>query len=201
MTCITTQADYNNREVRTGWTTLEKLQDEKIEGTITVGQILDLASTENGVVKKLRTQEITVYKPEWLKESFSRLLNTADLPKEVNEAMEGMVEEAMTEVAGTEPVKLNIGEMIDLLIEASESSKIRDKSITYSFTVGDILDCFDRKQLEEYVVSATTKAMYNPDYERTTERVVDCWMTMIGFSLLYAALATISLEFIDKDKR
>ena len=35
----------------------------------------------------------------------------------------------------------------------------------------------------------------------TEENVVDYWMSLLQFVLAFALLATITLEFIDKDKR
>jgi ABC-type transport system involved in multi-copper enzyme maturation permease subunit len=38
-------------------------------------------------------------------------------------------------------------------------------------------------------------------YVSTTENITDCWGNMIVFIVIFAAFATISLEFIDRDKR
>jgi len=39
------------------------------------------------------------------------------------------------------------------------------------------------------------------DYEYTVDNVTDYWFTLFMFILAFAALSTITLEFIDKDKR
>ncbi len=41
----------------------------------------------------------------------------------------------------------------------------------------------------------------NPKYESSPELVADCWLKLIFYILLYAALAVGALEYIDKDKR
>ena len=42
---------------------------------------------------------------------------------------------------------------------------------------------------------------YKEEYELSRGRVAEYWMHLIGFTVLFAALAVITLEFIDKDKR
>lgn len=39
------------------------------------------------------------------------------------------------------------------------------------------------------------------DYEYTVEHIVQMWLILVGFTLAYAVISVISLEFIDKDKR
>ena len=56
---LTTQADYNSLPVKTLWTTLAKMRDHEISGSITVGQILDLLENkDNPAVAEIRSQEI-----------------------------------------------------------------------------------------------------------------------------------------------
>ena len=39
------------------------------------------------------------------------------------------------------------------------------------------------------------------DYALTEENVTEYWAHLIAFIILFALLATVTLEFIDKDKR
>lgn len=41
----------------------------------------------------------------------------------------------------------------------------------------------------------------DPDYESTTDKMVQCWGRLIIYTLIFAAASVISLELIDKDKR
>lgn len=66
LTAIAAQADYNNQPMKTGWDTLLKLENQKIEGTVTVGQLIDLAQNGGGVLDEVRQREITIYNPAWL---------------------------------------------------------------------------------------------------------------------------------------
>ncbi len=40
-----------------------------------------------------------------------------------------------------------------------------------------------------------------PEYEATRENILNAWLHLIGYIVLFAAIATISLEFVDRDKR
>ena len=39
------------------------------------------------------------------------------------------------------------------------------------------------------------------DYDNSWENIVGYWLVLIAFVLVFAILSTITLEFIDKDKR
>ena len=56
--CIAAQADYNNRPTITAWNTLVKMENNEIEQTMTVGEILDKLSDENNPYKEV-TDEFT----------------------------------------------------------------------------------------------------------------------------------------------
>ena len=39
------------------------------------------------------------------------------------------------------------------------------------------------------------------EYVQSRTNIASCWVTLLFYTLIYAALTTITLEFIDKDKR
>ena len=47
----------------------------------------------------------------------------------------------------------------------------------------------------------TAQAAYKQEYERSFENIAGNWVMLVLFILLFAGLATIVLEMIDKDKR
>ena len=51
--------------------------------------------------------------------------------------------------------------------------------------------------LEEKAAAAN----YKPEYECIPDNILKYWLHLFGFILAFALLATITLEFIDKDKR
>ena len=56
---------------------------------------------------------------------------------------------------------------------------------------------FHKTFLEE----KAAKFSYTSDYEYTRENIAGYWTNLLLFVLAFALLATITLEFIDKDKR
>ena len=49
----------------------------------------------------------------------------------------------------------------------------------------------------EYFASAS----YKPDYERSVRNIVNNWLMLGVYVLIFAMLATLALEMIDHDKR
>lgn len=45
------------------------------------------------------------------------------------------------------------------------------------------------------------KNSQKPEYSSTTENIANCWFMMLLFIVIFAVLSTVSLEFIDKDRR
>ena len=50
-------------------------------------------------------------------------------------------------------------------------------------------------------MTKTAAAAQKPEYERSVRNVINNWLFLFLFICLFAILATISLELIDKDKR
>ena len=65
----------------------------------------------------------------------------------------------------------------------------------------DVISAIGEERVQEYVAEATRLASHIDAYEKTADNISSCWVMLIVFSLGFAALATVSLEFIDKDKR
>ena len=55
--------------------------------------------------------------------------------------------------------------------------------------------------MKDILQNKVAAASHEKDYEFTPENILEYWLRLILFVLAFAALATITLEFIDKDKR
>ena len=59
--------------------------------------------------------------------------------------------------------------------------------------------------LEEDYVDAleyqAAKAMQKTQYDSTPENVMRCWEILLAHAAVYILIGTVSLEFVDKDKR
>lgn len=89
----------------------------------------------------------------------------------------------------------------DLLLQSGLLDQFRGEEYDLHLKLGEIIEAIGQEKVENYIQEAARVAGHVDDYDQTVDNVVDCWFTLIGMSLLFAALSVISLEFIDKDKR
>ena len=68
-------------------------------------------------------------------------------------------------------------------------------------TVGDLLNLVGEDKVMKFLEEKAAAANFKAEYEYSVENVVSYWMTLLLFIFVFAALSTITLEFIDKDKR
>ena len=94
-----------------------------------------------------------------------------------------------------------IGAAIDWLAGIGEVQAARDRSFTVSTTVGKLLDVVGEERVKTFLEQKAAAASYNAAYENTVPNVVGYWLHLSTFIIGFALLATITLEFIDKDKR
>ena len=79
--------------------------------------------------------------------------------------------------------------------------KLRSKNYHGTVTLGEIIDIFGENEVKTAITERSTQAGYDPRYEHSVDNVVSCWMIVGFYAFLYAFLALIALEFVDKDKR
>ncbi len=73
--------------------------------------------------------------------------------------------------------------------------------ITGEVTVGDVLKSAGEQEIKDLLTYRTAQVSKTADYESTKENIMRYWMRLALFMIVFAALAVISLEFVDKDKR
>ena len=98
-------------------------------------------------------------------------------------------------------VDVTLGELLDWLSDSRLIEGERENRFSVSTTVGEIIDYLGENRVHWEVQQAATAANYNPSYEHTQENVSSSWLALILMTVVCALLATITLEFIDKDKR
>ena len=96
---------------------------------------------------------------------------------------------------------VTFGQIIDLLRNNEVIQRQRDYSFEIHMSVGDILEMVGEEKVKDLVMRKTADAARKPEYDRTLENVAENWFWLGVFIFLFAAMATISLELIDKDKR
>ena len=92
---------------------------------------------------------------------------------------------------------INVGNLID----AASERISHDLNFRFRFSIRDLLQIAGEEEIKNLVEKETAPANYKTDYAFDKHHVFKYWIYLAGFSLLFAGLAVISLEFIDKDKR
>ena len=159
------------------------VQEEGSTPAVTVGGVLDevLASEEIGAE---------------LDEEIGATVTLGQV-LEILHAQE--IAESMSDETLNRPVTL--GQAADFLKNNAALQARRDKTFTVKTTVGELFDMFGEDNIRNLVQQKTAAASRKSEYERTPGNIIDNWIMLFGFVLLFAMLATLSLELIDKDKR
>ena len=97
--------------------------------------------------------------------------------------------------------KLTVGDLVDMINADEDSEKLRDQTMLIDTTVDEVIRVIGEERVHDYVVETTSAAAREDAYELSALNILSYWMYLILFALAFAALATITLEFIDRDKR
>ena len=112
------------------------------------------------------------------------------------------VDEAVQERADqTFNPPVTLGQIADFLKNNEALQAKRDQSFTVTVTIGELFELFGEENVQALVQRKTAEASYKPEYERTTDNIVDNWLMLGVFIALFALMSMISLKMIDKDKR
>ena len=191
---------------------LNLVDNVEIGGRVTIGQVLDaLGSTENKTIETLRSTSIgnimTIREigEDLLEEDAYEDLRNQTLIENltVGTVLKALMDfEPLNEILATEVGYVTtFGDVVDFLAQDATVRRFRDEGLTVSTTLGDVLDLVGRDQTKEVILNTVSESMYEPDYEYSADNVVKNWIHILIFVVVFAALSTITLEFIDKDKR
>ena len=97
--------------------------------------------------------------------------------------------------------RVTVGAVLDQIAEDPTLQAHREESYTFHTTLGKLMDLVGRERVKSFVEEKAAQASYKADYALTEDNVVSYWMHLVLFIFAFAALATVTLEFIDKDKR
>ena len=96
---------------------------------------------------------------------------------------------------------ITLGQVIDFANGNQWVQDNRGRSVHFKTTVGALIDFVGVDKVKEIVTTKSAEAARIPAYDRTIDNVMDNWLMLGIFIVVFALMATISLKFIDKDKR
>ena len=185
---MTAQGNYNEQPVVTLWNQVNKMRSKELSATVTLGQVLDLlGDADNATVAELRSVQV------------SRVFTLDEVKGMLDPAN---AEDLLTQYTDVELGRdVTLGEVVDLLADSEDVAAYRDQSYTFNTTVGEIIDMVGEDKVQDMLQNEIRDANYNAAYDNTRINIAEYWLRLCLFILAFAALSTITLEFIDKDRR
>jgi hypothetical protein len=177
---LASQSGYNELPMTTVWNTVSGMKSSTIGGDFTVAELME----------KLDSPGIEKFKDRVV-------LGTITVGDA--EAALGLEKSENADEALTNPV--TVGQVVEILKNSEYLNEHRDKVISLKTTVGDVLDIIGEENVKNFVQRKTAEAAYKPEYECTPKNIIRNWVMLGVFIAVFAALATLMLELIDKDKR
>jgi hypothetical protein len=107
--------------------------------------------------------------------------------------------DATVNVDSSEPV--SIKEIDDQLASDQSVQAYKETEIPITITLGELMELVGEKEAKAMIDEGARKANYKPEYEHSKENIVQNWLHLMVFILIFPILSIIILEFIDKDKR
>ena len=99
---------------------------------------------------------------------------------------------------------VTVGDVLELLLEDEEDAAVqalREKPIHVHTTLGELMEIAGLENVRSYVLETTSSAAWKAEYDYAPNNIANYWATLFLFAVAFASLATITLEFIDRDKR
>ena len=96
---------------------------------------------------------------------------------------------------------MTVGEIVDLLKNDETLQQQRDRTVVLKTTVGKVMDSIGEENVKNFIQEKTAAAAYKKEYESSDINIIRNWLMLGVFVLVFAAMSTIVLELIDKDKR
>ena len=182
---LAAQSDYNSRPVMTVWNTVNNMRDKEVSATITLGQVIELMQKES-------VESIA----ELRKVNIGDVLN-----------LEALLGQAGTsDTVSTQDLKLpeldmTLGELVDMVAADPEVQAHLGDSTTLHSTIGELITLAGEDKVADILQNKIGEASQVVEYERSKANILEYWLRLILFVFAFAALSTLTLEFIDKDKR
>lgn len=182
---LAAQSDYNARPVKTVWNTVNGMREKEVSATITLGQVMDVLENEGiETIARLRQENIGDY------------IDTDALLE--RSGASDLVSELGVQIP---KIDMTMGELIDSIANDPDVQAHFGDSTTLKSTIGELINLVGEDKVTDILQNKIAEASQIADYDNTQENILGYWLRLFVFVLAFAALSTITLEFIDKDKR
>lgn len=209
---IAAQADTNHRPFVTISDMVGRMRENELSAEITLGQALDtLSNADNPAVAQVRAIQIgdavtLAQIKEMLESSATITAHRQDVlvaGLTVGDMLDAMETSGLLEKSGDQVINASttVGELVDSLAANPDVQAHRDDSYAFSATVGGLIDIVGEDTVKTFLEEKAAEASYKAEYELTVDNVVEYWLHLLTFIVAFALLSTVTLEFIDKDKR
>ena len=194
---------YNELPMNAVWTTLSGMKGSEIGGTVSVGDIID--KLDSPFVEKKRDHVLI---KSYSVGDLAQMLADPSMglrDKKIGDTTLGEILEELQKDPDFSGEKvtapITVGDVVDVVKNNEVIQANRDKTFSLKMTVGEMLDLLGEENVKNFIMRKTAEASQKPEYARTRSNIAKNWGMLAVFIFAFAALATIVLEMIDKDKR
>jgi len=194
---------YNELPMNAVWTTLSGMKNSEVGGTVSVGDIVD--KLDSPFVEKKRDHVLI---KSYSVGDVAQMLADPSMglrDKKIGDTTLGEILEELQKDPDFSGEKvtapITVGDVVDVVKNNEVIQANRDKTFSLKMTVGEMLDLLGEENVKNFVMRKTAEASQKPEYARTRSNIAKNWLMLAVFIFAFAALATIVLELIDKDKR
>ena len=194
---------YNELPMNAVWTTLSDMKGSEIGGTVSVGDIID--KLDSPFVEKKRDHVLI---KSYSVGDLAQMLADPSMglrDKKIGDTTLGEILEELQKDPDFSGEKvtapITVGDVVDVVKNNEVIQANRDKTFSLKMTVGEMLDLLGEENVKNFIMRKTAEASQKPEYARTRSNIAKNWVMLAVFIFAFAALATIVLEMIDKDKR
>ena len=194
---------YNELPMNAVWTTLSGMKNSEVGGTVSVGDIVD--KLDSPFVEKKRDHVLI---KSYSVGDVAQMLADPSMglrDKKIGDTTLGEILEELQKDPDFSGEKvtapITVGDVVDVMKNNEVIQANRDKTFSLKMTVGEMLDLLGEENVKNFIMRKTAEASQKPEYARTRSNIAKNWVMLAVFIFAFAALATIVLELIDKDKR
>lgn len=83
----------------------------------------------------------------------------------------------------------------------NSAAKLKDLEVEGEKPVRDVFVYLEENNMRDEILMKSAEQNQNPAYAFDDDNVFECWIWLIGWTVVYVIIAVVLLEFIDLDKR